>query len=187
MNKQASKRIRRKKFLISRRAQLVVAMWLMGTMVGMGLLYAIALRILPSDQLEAMNGQELQAFLTKTSAIYFGLATAMLGTLAIIMTHRIAGPVFVIHRAISGMREGDFSPRLSLRRKDHLKELAAEVSALRDEMKARDQKVHDLRACLDEGDLEGSREIFASMGVQTQDTPVGAPEAVVAEDAVVSS
>lgn len=163
---------RRKQYLVNRRLQINVMLQLVAVMVGIAILYTIGLAILPGADVEELNAAEMRAFMTKTTAIYFVLATAILATLTIIVLQRVAGPVLVIHRAVKAMRRGDYGARLQLRRRDHLKDLAEEVAGLRDEMMAR---VRDLHSCLDEGDIEGARELFVQLGVR-EDAPAAREE-----------
>ena len=63
------------------------------------------------------------------------------------------------------MRAGEFDHRLSLRKKDYLKRLAGSIKALRDDVQERQTKVDDLLSCIDEGDLDGAKELASQLRI----------------------
>ncbi len=164
MKKRAQKRILRTQYLVNRRLQIHVTLQLMAVTAGIGLLYTLALHVLPAPAAGVLQTPEMSSFVINSTLIYFGIATVILGTLTIILTNRIAGPAFVIHRAVAAMRRGDYSERLTLRGRDHFKGLAAEIAALREEIVARDGRMQDLKACLETGDIEAATELLAQLG-----------------------
>jgi methyl-accepting chemotaxis protein len=147
------KRLRRT-YVIDRKLQLSVAAHLLGALAGIAALYVVGVFLLAggagSEGLTA--GEVLRANL-----IYFVLAAAILGVVVILITHRIAGPALVIERAVRGMKTGDHSLRLELRKRDYLKPLAAAVAELREELDRRAQAATELKAALDRGDLDAAR------------------------------
>ena len=58
-------------------------------------------------------------------------------TLFLIVSHRIAGPVYRFEQSIKRVRDGDLSVQISLRDKDELKELAEYFNTMVTEMNAR--------------------------------------------------
>ena len=157
------KRIRRRIYLVDRRLQVAATLQLVAVLFGIGLLYIVGLQFLPDESLEALTARETRAFLHRATAIYFTLATAILGTMAILALHRIAGPAYVIEKAVVAMRKGDYGLRLSLRKRDYLKGLAAAVAGLRSDLKEREDRVKDLMACIEEDDLDGARELVGQL------------------------
>ena len=49
---------------------------------------------------------------------------------SIILTHRIAGPVFIMEKTISAVLKGEDAPLIKLRRNDELKDLADKINEL---------------------------------------------------------
>ena len=120
----------RRQYVIDRPLQMGIAGYLAAGLGGVALLCAAALYVFLGGQ--AVPGLDpLRRFLLVANATYFILAAGILTLLTILLTHRFAGPAFVMKGAIDGMLEGDFGKRLSLRKKDYLKELAASIDLLR--------------------------------------------------------
>lgn len=176
MSNEPRTRNRRRKYVVNRDLQVMVTLHLTAVMVGMGALYVVALSLLPAPDMSELSPEQLRSFMLKAGVLYFALATAIVGMLAIIVTHRIAGPAFVIERALLALRQGDYTARLSLRRRDHLKGLAALVAGLRNDLRVREGMVRDLMRSVTEGDLETARALVDQLG--------GTPEPNVVEEAV---
>ena len=103
---------KRRLTIVDKQLQFSLAVTLTSVMAGMAALYALAIYVLPSTgALERMNAVETRTFFLGTNMVYFALATMILFTLALILTHRVAGPAFVIERAIRGTISGDFEQR----------------------------------------------------------------------------
>lgn len=156
------RRWRRRQFIIDRRLQLGVAGEFLAGLGGVALLCGVALYIFLGGQ--AVPGLEpLRRFLLVANATYFILAAGILTLLTILITHRFAGPAYVMRLAIRGMLEGDYSRRLTLRSKDYLKPLASELDAIRHIWVRHDEESRRLLAKLEEalkkGDVAEAREI----------------------------
>ena len=163
------KLIRRTKYLINGRLQLAVTFQLTYVMLAMGVIHALALSLIPASTVYDMSGPEVLQVLMMATAAYFILTTAILWLLAIVSTNRIAGPVYVIREALIAMHKGDYSKRVSLRRRDHLKEVAATVADMQNQLRGRDEKLRELRSCLLEGDQNtalGLLDLLGVVGVQ---------------------
>jgi len=161
-------RHRRRRYLVDAGLQVAIALQLLGVLAGIGLLYTVGLFVLPDESaLGALAPAELRRVLLKANAIYFALGGAIICVLAILLTHRPAGPALVLRRAVEAMRRGDFDERLSLRRRDYFKPLAAALAELRADLLARDEEraraLADLSRCLEEGDIEAARELVARL------------------------
>jgi hypothetical protein len=159
-------RNRRRQYVVDKRLQYAALAKLVGVVVGVGVLYMLALVVfLGQDARVSMNSPEVRQFLVIANGLYFGVAAVILGTMTILLTHRFAGPAFVLRQAVDGMLEGDYGRRLSLRDRDHLKDLAASLSRLRDQIVAREARQADLLAevgrRLEEGDVTGARSALA--------------------------
>jgi len=69
---------------------------------------------------------------------------------AVVVTHRIAGPAFVLGRACREVGEGRLSPLRQLRSRDMLPDLAGDVAEMVDALRAREERErHALRAAAD--------------------------------------
>jgi hypothetical protein len=116
--------------------------------------------------------------------LYFVTALGAVVWYAVILSHRVAGPTRVIEHALEGILQNDFERRLTLRKKDQLKGIAAGVEQVarriqfeRDDLKA---FVQELSACLAREDVAGARRALASfrtalkLGGDVPPVPAGA-------------
>jgi hypothetical protein len=71
----------------------------------------------------------------------------------------------VLEKALKGMRKGDYSKRMTLRKRDYLKSLSAEMQRLSLHMQ---EKLGDVDRCLGEKDYEAAREIVARLRGETE-------------------
>ncbi|MGB5438340.1 MAG: HAMP domain-containing protein [Gammaproteobacteria bacterium] len=77
---------------------------------------------------ETIIGQ-LGNFMESSVMLLFGYALLVAGV-TIVYTHRLIGPTVTISRHIQALKNGRYSSRISLRKNDELKELAAELNEL---------------------------------------------------------
>jgi len=164
----SSSRIRRRKYMVDFRLQMAITVQLLGVLFGVGLLYVLGVYFLPgTERIEQLGSRGVREVFLRANAIYFGLGAAILGVLAVLLTHRVAGPAFVLKRAVDGMREGRLQHRLVLRKRDYLKPLARSVAALCEDLLSRRAErrrcLDHLARCLDEGDLEAAHELVARL------------------------
>ncbi len=163
---------RRAIFLVDRELQFAVTLHLLGALLGIAALYTLATFVLPYSGLKGQTSEEVWSFLVRNNAIYLVLALVLLGTVSLLMTHRVAGPVLVIERAIQGMQEGDYERRLTLRKRDYLKGLAASVAQLaaylRQQEAQRLEVLREIDGCLEENDLPAARELLHRLGLPEQ-------------------
>jgi hypothetical protein len=66
------------------------------------------------------------------------LSAAALGLLGFVMTHRVAGPIYVMSHILSRLAEGRYPARRGLRRKDELRGFYAQLLGVVEMMKERD-------------------------------------------------
>jgi len=172
-----TKRInRRRTRIVDTKLQVSMAVALTGVMAGVAALYALGLYVLPSTgAMEAMNAEETRVFFLGTNLVYFAFATMVLFTVALMLTHRVAGPALVIERAIRGTMNQEFEHRLTLRKRDHLQPLAKTITEWRDQLKgtmAEQRRVAaDLKNCIAEGDLEAAEELLAQLNATIPPEP----------------
>ncbi len=129
---------RRSTYLLKNKIQvkyalLTVALLLIYTIVLLAAVFVPQMWLLASEsrpfpeRVEAAN-----AFLLIHSYLWPILAVVVIlfGGVTILVTHRLAGPLFVIHRMISRLLEGDLSARVKLRKEDDLHDLELVVNRL---------------------------------------------------------
>jgi len=164
----SKRKYKRRITIVDKKLQFSLAITLTSVMAGMAGLYALAIFVLPSTgAMERMNAEETRTFFLGTNMVYFALATMILFTVALLLTHRIAGPAMVIERAVRSALQGDFDQRLSLRKRDHLRELADTISNWRDYLQSSDSEqqrcVTDLERCLSESDIDAAKELVQQL------------------------
>lgn len=136
----------RRNFLIRPRFQLLLAskavvfLLLYSAAITYTSLYSVAetIYILPFNCLTPEVKARLWRF--PTEALLLSLLIALVVVLqAIIISHRVAGPEFRLTRTVRGMAAGQYPHAVTLRKHDNLKELAASVSFLGQELDQRRQ------------------------------------------------
>jgi nitrogen fixation/metabolism regulation signal transduction histidine kinase len=96
------------------------------------------------------------------------LLVFLTGFQAIVASHRVAGPLYRLRRALETLTAGDFSMRIRLRRFDQFREFEGLVNSLADKLEA-DRKVlrskaQELEASLaNPGEQVRAREILAEL------------------------
>lgn len=82
------------------------------------------------DLKEELHKKDFQFYIQLYLAILiFGLTVAFI---SIRFSHRVAGPIYRIKTVLDRATLGDFSPRITLRKKDQLKDLAQKLNTLLD-------------------------------------------------------
>ena len=69
------------------------------------------------------------------------LITPLVCILAIVLSHRIAGPIFHIKKTLDEVTKGDYSKRLYLRNTDELKDVAESINNLMELLEKKKNKV----------------------------------------------
>ncbi len=69
------------------------------------------------------------------------LITPLVGILAIVLSHRIAGPIFRIKKTLDEIIKGDYSKRLHLRNTDELQDVAESINNLMELLEKKKNKV----------------------------------------------
>lgn len=169
---------RRRQYVVNKRMQVTTSMQLMAVLMAIGAFVVLGVEFMAKDAVEGMTVEDSRRYFLFAIAIYFSLAIGVLGVQAILILHRVAGPAKVIERAVVGMQQGEYEHRLSLRKKDYLKSLANAVAAMRDGLKAREDKLAELLDCIDEGDLAGAKEIAVQLRTAPKpaETPAEEPD-----------
>jgi hypothetical protein len=173
---------RRWRYVVDWRSQLGTALQIVAALAGICLVCAVAVKFVKSDEsLEQMSGEAVRGFLYRVTAAQFLVSAATLAILAVYLTHRFAGPAFAIERVIRALLAGRHDQKVHLRERDYLKTLGTAVEELRLRDEARSRKLADARRCLEEGDVQGAREILSGLeaapAVAQAETPVASLEA----------
>lgn len=120
-----------------------------------------AVYVLPDNEAVGLTGKDAVRLAIRVNLIYCGFCLASLSWIALVMTHRVAGPAMVIERAIRGFKDGVLKPRLTLRRHDYLTALgrATEEHAefLRRQSELRAEIASGLREALENDDDDAIR------------------------------
>ena len=162
-----------RRYLLDRPSQMSVTIHLLSVLAGVGLLYAVAVYVLlGSELLDGKSMAELRRVLLGVHTAYFVVGGTILALTALLLTHRYAGPAFVMQRAVHAMRQRDYSSRLHLRLRDFHKPLAQELALLRDELAAqatlRTDLLRELERTLDAGDESHARTVLAKLREQSE-------------------
>lgn len=165
-----TRQARRRRYLIDAPSQLNVAFHVVGVLVLIGVLDAVAVFVLSDPSLQGTRSlADVSLLLLAVHAGCVLLGGAFLFWIVVKLTHRYAGPAFVMQRALVGMRKGDFGQRLSLRMTDYHGELAEAMNDLRSEIAAREVKnarvLHRLERGLKEQDDRAVQASLHSLGL----------------------
>jgi hypothetical protein len=153
-----------------------------------GLSTVAVLLFMSRDDAAMMNSDELRRFLLVANGFYFVLQASILVVASLVLTHRIAGPAFVLKNALDGMLEGDNGRRLLVRDYDYLKDVSDRIAAVRGRMQAQraelDSTLKDLQACLAQGEVEEAQRIVAQLRLTGEATPRAEAESTDGADVV---
>lgn len=133
---------RRKKYLIYNEVQIKYAIFsiVMLTLYTAILLIAIfgpSILIFTSPDLPlSVRAEAANTLIHLHSYIWPGIGTiiVLFGILSIFITHRLAGPIFVIQRAMGQIAQGDLTVRVRLRRKSELLDLAQSMNHMMEKL-----------------------------------------------------
>jgi hypothetical protein len=145
-----------KNYLINTKLQLRFASWLLAVAAMISVVlgwvlwrsYAETSRLVAlsdpdgADSLAAMFASEDRARMVWLAAALAVVLVCLLG-FAVVMTHRIAGPAFVISRTCRQVAEGNFERPRPLRERDMLVELFDDVIDMVNAIRDRDKDEHD--------------------------------------------
>ncbi len=84
----------------------------------------------------------------QTIAIVFAAAALAVLILSLLVSHKIAGPLYRIKREIDALKEGDFRRSFNLRKKDQLKDLAQSLDQMCNSLKDKHLRIRDKSAAL---------------------------------------
>lgn len=175
-----SNRSQRRKHVVDIRAQLGSALFILAPVAAVSLMSGVAvLLFLRRDDTTILHVADLQRFLLIANGIYFVLFVSVLTVTSLILTHRWAGPALVIRDALDGMRQGDHTLRLELRRSDYLKGVARRLADLRADLvrdrRAFEEALRSLEGALADGDTATATRIVAGLRGASPGSPDAGP------------
>jgi methyl-accepting chemotaxis protein len=137
---------RRKRYFVERGFQLrfarFVLLFMLACCLITGLSVFYATFVVLSDKLAGIypQGRLAQVLRPAYSGLFFGLVVVMPVIFygAVVFSHRLAGPLPKIYQALRDIGAGNFDVKLTLRKKDELKELADEINAMAVRLKERE-------------------------------------------------
>ncbi len=158
----------KRRYLIDWRLQLSLVLPLLGVLGIVGLAYAAAIYVLPGEAaLTAMTAKETRTLFFYANSIYYAIAIAALLSVALFLSHRVAGPAQVIERAVRGLRRGNYEERTSLRPSDRLVTLAEAVAELREHLREQNSRrrhlLQQVAARLDADEIAEARELLRQL------------------------
>ena len=139
---------RRKQYFVERGFQLrfarfILVFMLSGCVLTAATVFYTTFTVL-SDKLVGIYPQSRLAeiFRSVYSSLFLGLliVTPIIFYGAIVFSHRLAGPLPKIYRALRDIGNGNFDVKVTLRKKDELKDLAESINAMAAQLKQRQAK-----------------------------------------------
>jgi methyl-accepting chemotaxis protein len=140
--------IKRKRYFVERQLQMrfarFVLMFMLAGCVVTGLAVFYATFMVLSDKLVGVYPQSrlVEIFGSLYGALFMALllAVPVIVYAAIVLSHRVAGPLPKIYQALKEIGNGNFEVYITLRKKDELKELAQTINEMAASLRARELK-----------------------------------------------
>ncbi len=135
---------RRRNYLIHKKLQfkyaaLTIALLLLYTLLLLSAIFVPPAAIFYSTSLPlSVRAEAADAFILLNNYIWPGIAAIILlfGAISIFVTHKVAGPFFVMTRAMRDIMQGDLKARITLRKRDDLSELAEAVNHMTEKLES---------------------------------------------------
>lgn len=83
------------------------------------------------------------SFMLKVNGLFVVLLTLFMGLYTILLSHRVAGPAYRITRCVQRMTQGVYDFTVTLRKKDYLKDVAADLNVLLSDLRKRQARVRE--------------------------------------------
>ncbi len=166
MSEQATpkKRYRRWRYIIDWRQQMGFTVEIVAVLCGVCVIYSVGVHyLLGNESLFQVSIDRFREVVLRVNAVYLAVSSGIFSLMAIGLTHRFVGPAFNMRRVLKAMIKGDYRQKVHLRKRDYLKDLAAEINILREQLKEQQEAVRDLERCLEEKDYEAARELVARL------------------------
>jgi hypothetical protein len=174
-------RYKRRKVLVDWNLQLSYLGVYLGTLTLLGIGFAALNMIFASLYNQALRIQMQSSFEEETNLLFLGVLNVVfvimlvigMAVNAIIQSHRVAGPAMRFRRAIHAMSRRDYDWYLALRSKDYMQDIATQVNALNNSLKAKDAVI--AAAALELDDIARSQPAVA---VRLAEVAVGLSDVV---------
>jgi hypothetical protein len=158
------KRYRRWRYIIDWRQQMGFTVEIVAVLCGVCVIYSVGVHyLLGNETLFQVSIERFREVVLRVNAVYLAVSSGIFSLMAIGLTHRFVGPAFNMRRVLKAMIKGDYSRKVHLRKRDYLKDLAAEVNTLRESLLEQQEVVRDLERCLQEKDIEAARELVTRL------------------------
>lgn len=113
------------------------------------------------------QGQRLPAPVIAGIVLVLVINVVLIFAVTVLMTHRIAGPIYNLVRQFQRLSDGDFTIRAKFRSSDELQKVAESFNELVERLHHRDEEIQAkvaqaLKACED-GDIEGAKSVLGSL------------------------
>lgn len=136
----------RRTYLVDRAFQLKYTLLLMGTGLAIALVFGLWVyqahrQSVALFALDPTLGPEIQAAKRQLILVFAGIAVLMssaLGLVGLLLTHRVAGPIFVMGHYMTVLARGRFPRMRTLRKSDELKHFFEVFSSAVNQLKARE-------------------------------------------------
>ena len=140
--------IRRKQYFVERKLQMrfarFVLLFMLAGCAATGFAVFYATFMILSERLIGIYPQArlVEIFHSLYGALFLALllVTPVIFYVAIVLSHRVAGPLPKIYQALRDIGGGNFDTHLILRKKDELKELAETINDMATQLKERELK-----------------------------------------------
>jgi methyl-accepting chemotaxis protein len=161
-----STRKRRRIFVIDSAMRWPMGLTIAGVVAAGALLMVTRGQLVGAGEGSELTGAGIGRLALMWQALYFVTALMLVVWYAVVVSHRVAGPTRVLRRALDGILEGDFGRRVSLRKKDHLKEIAEGIGKVANRMRLDREELRafaqEIEACLSRDDVVAARDALAS-------------------------
>lgn len=145
MPKNEKMRVARKRYFILPAFQLRYIRFILLIMFGVGALAAWTVyykaMILLGGKLASVYPQGRLVAIVKSVNIQILLSlllmTPVVVLIAILLSHRIAGPIYRLEKTLAALAEGDIATRVTLRKRDELKSLADGINLVVDSLRSK--------------------------------------------------
>lgn len=148
---------RRKVYIIDRHLQykyagITIAMLLGYTLILLTMFFAPAILTLALDRPPEEKMAAARVLLLLHGSVWPGIALAIasFAGLSLIVTHRLAGPIYRLKKSLAAIAEGDITLHVKLRQGDDLQDMAAQINLLCTELRDFVGALHRSRELLDE-------------------------------------
>ena len=140
--------IRRKRYFVERQLQMrfarFILVFMMATCALTGFAVFYATFMVLSEKLVGIYPQPrlVEIFRSLQVTLFFALllVTPVIFWVSIVVSHRVAGPLPKIYRALRDIGGGNFDTHLTLRKKDELRVLADSINAMAGQLKLKFDK-----------------------------------------------